>query len=200
MTLRLRTFGAVCLERYGVAWPCAPAQRRRLALLAYLAAAADAPVTRDKLMGLFWPERPDHSARHSLSQLLYALRPELPPDALITSADEVRLDRDRLPSDLNDFLDAIRASEDQRAVEVYRGPFLDGFFVDDAPEFERWAETERARLAGWVTAALERLADVAEDTGDRFRALNWCQRWVELDRTNAQAVLQLMNAQIAVGD
>ena len=38
------------------------------------------------------------------------------------------------------------AADGHEALELYRGPFLPGFFVADAPEFERWMEEERARL------------------------------------------------------
>ena len=31
--------------------------------------------------------------------------------------------------------------------DLYRGPLLDGFFLDSAPEFVEWLERERARLA-----------------------------------------------------
>ena len=66
MTLRLRTFGSVCVERDGAPLAGAHGQRRRLALLAYLAAADGGTVGREKLIGLLWPESDESSARHSL--------------------------------------------------------------------------------------------------------------------------------------
>ncbi len=44
------------------------------ALLAYLAVECDHPHTREKLIGLFWPEQDEAHARGSLSQALYHLR------------------------------------------------------------------------------------------------------------------------------
>jgi transposase len=44
---------------------------------------------------------------------------------------------------------------------VYGGPLLDGFYVADAPEFERWVEGERDRLGRAYARALERLAEAA---------------------------------------
>jgi DNA-binding SARP family transcriptional activator len=46
-------------------------QRRRLALLAVLALAGGRPLSRDKLLALFWPESDTERARHSLASLLY---------------------------------------------------------------------------------------------------------------------------------
>jgi DNA-binding SARP family transcriptional activator len=54
--------------------------RRRLALLAVLAASGEAGRSRDWLQGLFWPEVSQARARHSLEQLLYALRSSLDDD------------------------------------------------------------------------------------------------------------------------
>ena len=44
------------------------------ALLAYLAMEADQPHRRERLAGLLWPEQPERTARHSLSQALLKLR------------------------------------------------------------------------------------------------------------------------------
>lgn len=51
--------------------------RRRLALLAVLAAAGVRGRTRDQLLLLFWPDTTEARARHSLDQLLYSLRSTL---------------------------------------------------------------------------------------------------------------------------
>src|SRR6476620_10315342 len=51
--------------------------RRRLALLAVLAAAGERGRSRDQLLLLFWPDATQTRARHSLDQLLYALRSSL---------------------------------------------------------------------------------------------------------------------------
>ena len=48
--------------------------KRRLALFSVLAVAGDRGRSRDQLMLLFWPEATQTRARHSLDQLLYALR------------------------------------------------------------------------------------------------------------------------------
>lgn len=89
---RLRTLGGLFLERDGRPLEGRATQRRRLALLAYLAAARDRPVRRDKIVALLWPERDEERGRHSLSQLVSALRRELGEAAIMTGVDEVRLD------------------------------------------------------------------------------------------------------------
>ena len=44
------------------------------ALLVYLAVEAHQPQRRQKLIGLLWPDMPERSARHNLSQVLFNLR------------------------------------------------------------------------------------------------------------------------------
>jgi DNA-binding SARP family transcriptional activator len=84
--ISIRLFGAIDLrggdgqELRGVL-----AQPKRLALLAYLAAAEPAgPHRRDTLLGLFWPELNQDRARNNLSQAVHFLRRWLG-DAAITS-------------------------------------------------------------------------------------------------------------------
>src|SRR6185503_8522684 len=56
--------------------------KRRLVLLATLAAAGERGVSRDFLGALFWPESDDARARGALKQAVYALRTELGPDSI----------------------------------------------------------------------------------------------------------------------
>jgi DNA-binding SARP family transcriptional activator/tetratricopeptide (TPR) repeat protein len=200
MTLRLRTFGAVYLERDQAPLGGAHSQRRRLALLAYLAAAEGAAITREKLIALLWPESDEASGRHSLSQLLYALRHDLGAEALVIDSETVRLNASVLPSDVHDFAEALRAGKLEDAAQVYRGGFLDGFHVDEAPELGRWIDEERSRRAELCGRALERLADSAAKAGDAHRAVEWCRRRANLDPMDARATLRLMQALAAVGD
>jgi DNA-binding SARP family transcriptional activator len=120
-------------------------QRHRLALLALLATSR-AGWSRDKLVGLLWPESPSERARNSLSESVYVLRRTLGEQTIVSSGDELRLDAESLRCDVREFEDAVESGDNAGAAALYRGGFLDGFFVSRAPEFERWAESERQRL------------------------------------------------------
>src|SRR5207248_5848039 len=91
VTLRLTTFGGLLLERDDAIVTGASAQRRKLALLAYLAVAGDRGASRDKLLGIFWPETDTERARHALSQTLSALRHGLKCDDLVLGTSDLRL-------------------------------------------------------------------------------------------------------------
>src|SRR2546425_13319593 len=64
-------------------------QPRRLALLAYLAAATPRGFHhRDGLLALFWPELDQEHARAALRQALHVVRDALGADVIVTRGDE----------------------------------------------------------------------------------------------------------------
>ncbi|MGQ0539177.1 MAG: BTAD domain-containing putative transcriptional regulator, partial [Gemmatimonadaceae bacterium] len=153
-----------------------------------------------KLIALLWPESDEASGRHSLSQLLYSLRHDLGADAIVMDAETVRLNPAVLGSDAHAFNAAMRSGKLEDAVAEYRGAFLEGFHVDDAPELNRWIDEESARHAHACGRALDRLADAAEKSGDWHRAVDWLRRRVTLDALDGRATLRLMQALVQIGD
>ena len=151
---------------------------RRLALLAYLAAAARRGLhRRDTLLALFWPELDQEHARAALRQALHILRGALGADTIVTRGDEeIGLDAGRLWCDVTAFDAAIAAEQFERALELYRGPLLDGFFIPEAGEFERWQERERARLQQAAAHAAQMLVTRSEADGDLPGAIAWARR------------------------
>ena len=200
--LRLHTFGGVHVsDGSGEPLSGAATQRRLLALLSVLAASSDAGLSRDKLVGLLWPDVDPERARHSLTQSLYSARRALRDDGLfdVTTA-SVRLDPAHVTSDVSEFLQAIERNELERAVELYRGPFLDGFYVTGAPEFEQWSSAQRTRLRDLAVGALERLATDAEASGDVASVVRWRRQAASLLPLDASRTVQLMTAMAAAGN
>jgi adenylate cyclase len=174
-------------------------QRRRLALLAVLAASGERGRSRDQLLGLFWPDASQSRAQHSLGQLLYAIRTSLGGDAF-TGTNPLRLNPAFITSDIGDFADALARGDTEAAVELYRGPFLDGFYLSDAPEFEQWMDTERGRIERSYTEALERLAKSAEDANDLAGAARWRQKLIDTDPVSSKHATGLIRALMNAGD
>ena len=115
--------------------------RRRLALLAVLAASGDRGRGRDWLLALFWPDAPADRARHSLEQLLYAIRTSVD-NAAFLGVNPIALNPQAIGSDVAEFEQALAEGRLEQAVALYRGPFLDSFSLPDAPEFGQWADGE----------------------------------------------------------
>jgi DNA-binding SARP family transcriptional activator len=197
--LRLQTFGGVTLSRGTENLTGAVTQRRRLAILVLLAATGDAGLSRDKLVAYLWPESDGERARHVLNQLMYAQRRQVGGEGLFLGRKTLRLNPELIQSDVADFDQSIATGALEPAVSLYRGPFLDGFFLKDAPEFERWAEEQRARFARRVTGALRQLAE-RDGATDARRAAEWWRRAVEIDPYDSLAALALVRALAAAGD
>ncbi len=158
-------------------------QPRRLALLAYLAAATPRGFhRRDSLLALFWPELDQEHARAALRQALHVVRDGLGADVILTRGDEeVGLDFERIWCDVVAFDRAVAAGQLHEAMEHYRGDLLDGFFIAGTGGFERWLETERGRLRGAGARSAGALVEQCEAAGDFAAAANWARRATALD-------------------
>ena len=196
---RLRAYGGLTLERDGAPYTGAATQRRRLAVLAVVAA-SDAGVSRDRLTDYLWPDAEPARARHSLDELLSGLRRELRSDDLFVGVATLRLNAAVLVSDLADHAAAVAAGDAERAAALYAGPFLDGFFVPGAVDFERWVESERSGRARLHARVLEGLASAAAVAGDHAAAIRWHQARVALDPLDTPATLGLLHALAAAGN
>jgi DNA-binding SARP family transcriptional activator len=177
-----------------------PKGRRPLALLALLATSGSRGLSRDKVTALLWPESDAERGRNSLSQVLSSLRRELGAGDLVLGTAEIRLNADAITSDVEDFEASVSHGDFERAVAIQSGPFLDGFYLTDAPEFERWVEEQRARLIEKQRDALERLALDADRRADRAGAVAWWRRLAAVDPTSARAAVGLMEALAVSGD
>ena len=198
--LFLRSLGTPSLEVGGSPARGAGSQRKSLALLSLLAVAGERGLSRDRLVSYLWPEGAANRAGHRLTQLLYSIRRDLRADALFQGTADLRLNQDLLDSDVARFTGALAHGDYVAAVAMYSGPFLDGFFLDDAPEFERWVEVERTRLARRQAESLEALALTAERAGDASAAAEWWRRRVDSEPSNGRVVVRCMDALAALGE
>jgi TolB-like protein/DNA-binding SARP family transcriptional activator/Tfp pilus assembly protein PilF len=198
--LYLRAFGGLSLEDGGRPIVGAATQRARLALLALLATAGDRGVSRDRVLALFWPDKDVEHARAALRQALYTLRRDAGEPDLILGTAELALNRDIVGGDILEFDAALGAGNLEAAIDLYRGALLDGLYLRDVPEFERWAERERDRRLQQYRAALEQLATAAAAREDFQLACAWWERLVASDPLSATFAVALMKALVRAGD
>lgn len=169
------------------------------ALCAYLAVEGDRIHPRSRLAALLWPEKSESAARHSLSQALSSLRASIhdradEPALIQADRQTVRFDVDATCAiDLLDFqaiagrigtaADAAHCSlpELRRAVDLYRGPFLEGLALDDCPEFEDWQRAVQESTSQMYATALTALVQQLHARGDLAAACRYAERLVELD-------------------
>ncbi len=197
---KLQTFGGLALTLDGQSCERSLIQRRQLALLAALAAAGPSGLSRDKLVGLMWPDRANDRARNLLDQALYAARRVCGQSVFITTQTAIALNPAVLGSDVGEFSEAIARGDPAAAAALYSGPFLDGLLLADGADFERWASLERTRYAREYQECLESLALAAEARDQWLEAGRWWRRAVDAEPLSGRAARGLMESLARNGD
>ncbi len=188
------------------------------ALLGYLAAESAKTHTRRALGALLWPEQDEDHARQSLRQALTTLRRIL--GDCDGSRSLFRIDRESLglnpksvheidvaaldpvsPADCTPGVLRSRAAcrECHRIAAVgYRGEFLAGLSVPDAPEFEIWLQSKRQWFSRRAAEVFADLAACYEQSGQLQRALQYARAQLRVDPWNEAAHRQVMRL-LAIG-
>lgn len=144
----IRALGA--LEIRGNPEPLAAilADREAAGVLAYLVLARPG-VTHHfgDLISTFWPGLDPEAAMASLGRVLDLLHGQLPTGVLdLQGHDQVGVVPRLVSCDAYDFEDAVAGQRWRRALELYRGPLLDGLDVAGAAGYHEWRDTERKRF------------------------------------------------------
>ncbi|MEZ5669278.1 MAG: BTAD domain-containing putative transcriptional regulator [Alphaproteobacteria bacterium] len=175
--------------------------RKNRALLAILALAPGASVSRARAARLLWSDRADEQARSSLRQALTTLRKELKAAGAATIfADDARvgLDPERIDVDALAFrrLAVSSAPDDLRAAAaLYRGVLLSDIEIGDVA-FEEWLQLERSRFSDMAVEALEKLW--AQERG--AVRLDIAKRLVALDPLRESAHCKLIQTYAEAGE
>lgn len=210
--LEIRTLGGLTFECSGQ--PIAGIVSRKVnALLVYLAC-TKRMYPREVLAEMLWAERSQGQSLANLRTVLTTVRQKFGPYVLI-SRDEVGINpasnywldvaameehlaaADSCPA-LTGRLspEALQAME--AAVELHRGDFLEGFYLD-SPAFEAWALLQRQQLRFKVMEALDRLIAEYLACGAYTAGVAHSTRLLQMDNLREKTHLQLMQLLAASG-
>lgn len=173
--------------------------RKHFALLVYLALNADRAHRRERLVHLLWSDSDSSKARHSLSQALYAVR-RLLNGAVHIEGEDLEIKSEGLQVDALELERLLQCGDSEAAAELYRGEFLEGFWVRGAQGFEEWAGHERARVGALARDALRSALKTARDRCDWVEARRQAERLVQLDPFDEAAYGELMRSLWMMGD
>jgi DNA-binding SARP family transcriptional activator len=188
--LRLRLLGPAQVEAGDPAQPVDLAGHKGAALAFYLAARPEQPVSRTRLIALFWQDSDEQEGRNSLSTALSRLRRSLPSVPIAPVGDSLVWRPD--PShdqatwtDIAAFHDLVRAAASREqldaAVDLWRGPFLEGFDLRDCPDWDEWLELERAAWQQRMLDVLDRASEAHAAEADWPAALAHARRALAID-------------------
>jgi len=134
MNIKLNLFGVpkIILSGEPIEFPF----RKAEAIFYYLA--IQKRVTRDELVNLFWSELKEETAKKNLRNALYQIKKTLGDEVLYTPKRSIV----ELSGELEVELDVTDLLEDKH-LEVYTGPFLQGYSVKNAENFDDWVMNYR---------------------------------------------------------
>lgn len=177
------------------------------ALFSYLAVTGE-PHNRSALAGLLWGSMIETNARMNLSQALTTLR-RFFVDHLTIERQSVAFKRDsyyRLDVEtINAKLTGIPSHIDpislREAVQLYRGDFMEGFDVRNAPEFELWQLSVRRQLREQILAVLHYLADYHLESGQTGwdMAIDYTRRLLSIEPCQEKAHRMMMRLMALTG-
>ncbi|HET9223268.1 MAG TPA: BTAD domain-containing putative transcriptional regulator [Roseiflexaceae bacterium] len=163
--------------------PLTISRRRSRALLYYLAA-QDAPVSRERLLALFWPDHERAAAQQILRTNLHGLRKSL--GAWLLAEDDALALAPGTDVDARRFATRLAApaggtAELAEALALYRGDFLADFSLADVPAFDDWAAAERERYRRMAARGWAALANQRELARDWAAAIDALERAIAFD-------------------
>lgn len=190
--------------------------RKALALLAFLATEGGMH-RRERLAELLWPRSASGRGRTALRSALASIRRVLGEETAASGDGFLKIEGDLLgvragPGlDLDVLWEAWEASRRngdggdplvalEAADAAYRGEFLEGFGLDDAPEFDLWVGAQRPLWRSRIGGTMARMADIETERGNLTAAAEAAERWVARDPTDGAARTKLVEARSAAGD
>ena len=194
----VRVLGEFSVWRDGALIPLG--SRKYYALLGILALEQGRVLRREHVIALLWEHAGTAAGRQSLRQAIYALRSRLPGLPLQSTREEVWLPAGAVVVDALEFRSAVLAGRWEEAAALYRGNFLDGFWLRDAPAFQEWQEGIQRNLASLARRAFDEVLRSAEARGDWTRVLDVADRLLGLDPYDEAAHRAKLQAIAASGD
>ena len=187
-------------------------RRKDLALLIYLVVTSQAH-SRDTLATLLWQDQSQADARSNLRKSLSRLKLLLGEESILLSPNRVSLNPDlTINLDIARFEACIHQVREHKhagngsgprlcqecqqaleeAVTLYRADFLEGFGLSDSSTFEEWQFFQSENLRKNLAEILELLSHQYLKAEDYNTAIEYCRRWLTLDRLHEPAHRQLM--------
>lgn len=175
--------------------------RKQTALLLLLARRPGIPAPKAQLLDLLWSDDDEGSARHSLSQSVSLMNKALGCEAIgPAGTDQLALRAGVVWLDVTAFEEHVRAGRGREARALWRGNLLEGFPIQRAPAFERWAEGERQRLARAMREVLAGLVEAERSSGAWGAMREMAEELLALDPLDEGAMLALLEDLILLGD
>ncbi|MCX7835840.1 MAG: AAA family ATPase [bacterium] len=165
------------------------ATQKVLGLFCYLLDNRNLAVPRDRLITMFWGESPENQARYNLRYALWNIRKlfkELDDrlEPILANRTDCQIDPDfPIVTDVELFLQDLstpigteRLNALIRAVERYRGKFLDGFTLRNLDDWEEWLFHRREELQRKVLDCMIEIGNTYSQMKQYSKAIEYFMR------------------------
>ncbi|HEY1352548.1 MAG TPA: AAA family ATPase [Ktedonobacteraceae bacterium] len=182
--------------------------RRRSRALLYYLLSTQSPQPRERLLTLLCGDVDEESARKTFKTLLAEVRSLLRSfdpglDWILNDGSQLRLNPRAplwLDTEIFEKMAAGASRNLNQAVNLYRGSFLDGFFLKDAPDFDAWVRSARDHFQRLYIKTLRQLAEVYESERQFEQAISCIQLLLSADPLLEEAYAHLMRLCWITGD
>lgn len=185
-------------------------RRKALALIAYLAVNRER-YAREYLSALLWPDHDRAKAFTNLRHLLWETQQVIGDGWIASGREEIGLNpRADIWLDVAQFETLINQSHTQEipvlrlallieSAQLYRGYFMTGFSLRDAPHVNEWIFDRAEDLKERLACVLSLLSDDLCSSGQPREAIPYARRLVALDPLNEVSHRLLMEIYVEAG-
>ena len=177
-------------------------QKKSEALLAYLAL-NPSQHSRQTLTNLFWADFPEKRALNNLSVLLSNIKKKLGSYLHISRGSIGFAPQANISVDARILLDSAAElqassltkesiSKFSKALKLYKGDFLDTFYVSKARNFEAWMTAERERLRRQTLKSISLLLEYHKENYSYLEGINVARKAIKFDALNENSNYQLI--------
>lgn len=146
---------------------------------------------RDTLVDLFWGSVDEETAKKSLRNAVYIINKTFSEGILVSPQRSIIMLNPQVEFDTD--LDIFLKDDECSAIEAYSGEFLEGFFVKDADDFEKWVFTIRNHYKDTYVNKLQKQIQKCIKEKKLYEVEAFCKNLISTDEFNEKAYRILMN-------
>ncbi|MGO1820479.1 MAG: AfsR/SARP family transcriptional regulator [Senegalia sp. (in: firmicutes)] len=182
---------------------------KSIGILNYMAVEKNKKFNRNKIADMFWDSNDFDTSRYNLRYNLWQFRKlfkkanqAIDPfnsDKETICFDEkldIYVDIENFENDIDDKT----TKELENMKKLYKGEFLEGFYIKDSPKFNDWVFYERERLQRNYIKTLYKLKDNYKENNEYQKAISILEDMLAINPLKEELYLEIIKIYIKIGD
>lgn len=185
---------------------------KSIGILSYISGDRDKAYSRNKIANIFWDSSDSSSSRYNLRYNIWSLRKifkstEGKLDLFISDKENIRLNEEfDVYIDAEDFQKRIEKNlensieELEKIKNLYKGEFLEGFYIKDSSQFNDWVFYEREKFQRNYIKVLSKLQNHYKSQGKYQKAIDILEDRININPLKEELYLELIKIYLQLGD